>query len=686
MDLKLQLMQEHISENYPDARLISYDSPESDLVFYDAQTLKEAEGAWFPLSCHKDKKTGKLTFGGSEGIYHTYIEGETGVGKTTRFCMQSMYALSSMKQKPSFILTDMHGEIIENLYLHLMKNGYTIKIINCDEPERSDTYNPLACIAEEVQREGRITHDAVQNARNIAEIVQPIEAHNDPIWEQGARAYTMGCILDKLEDILAGALEPGYLTIYNLIQNHYWLRRQIEERFSADLFDIPHYKKKGSDALSVQKMIAVTNNAEKTRASYFGVIENHYDEFGQPSMYALSSNSTIDIEEFICQPTVIVIQSAATSIADSLISLLVNEIYRKVVKIAKKQPNKRAPRDIHCFLDEFANCNIADGTGFIKMLTTSRKFGMFWHLFLQCDAQLDRKYDPQISNIIRANCTEIFMGSNDYATRERFARSCGFRTVESLASKISPQAMGTETVPLITAELLNLTRPGHMFIKRRGTPLLKTYFEAFYNCEEFERCDNIDAVYPHNDFDYTTTCVYPDQGAEPVEKKKESNPFDFDDWFTENSSEDKDEEEKLNPMAESMQEYVEGSRASIDLTALPKCTCIPACLSTLLQELYCTGSMSSYEALKEDIPDTYATLKYEIIETFIAAHDYKRKSGWNRRIKEEYQRIEDANLFPWNIQECFYQAMQEITTDLTLSNIKELKKIISSNTESDEEE
>lgn len=56
--------------------------------------------------------------------------------------------------------------------------------------------------------------------------------------------------------------------------------------------------------LPMGEMMSVTDNADKTRASYFGVIENHYDTFGQPALYALSSNSTINIRDLINKPTV----------------------------------------------------------------------------------------------------------------------------------------------------------------------------------------------------------------------------------------------------------------------------------------------------------------------------------------------------------------------------------------------
>lgn len=501
---------EYINDNYPNAKIVNYNDHESNLIFYSDEELTNLEGDWFPLCCYRDEKTGKLLYGGRERVVHTYTEGETGAGKTTRFVMQSIRALSSTKGKPSFVIVDIHGEIIENLYSHLKNMGYDIKILNCDNPSRSDTYNPLGEIARECLEKRSIETDAINNIRRISEIMQPIEDTNDPIWYQGACAYTNGCILDKFEDLIQGDIPLSCITLYNIIQNHYWLRRELSDGLGCgNLFGINHYRKKQQDSLATQKMVSVTNNADKTRASYYGVVENHYDVFGQPSLYRLSSNSTINIRDFINKPTVIVIQSGNTKIGDDLISLMMNDIYTTVVRMGKASPTKLLPRKIHCFLDEFANCNIADGPEYIRMLTTSRKFGMYWHMILQCDAQLDRKFDANIGRIIRANSTELFMGSQDYDTEVRFAKSCGQKTVESLGSEIMQQMPSLVVVDLMTPEKLDLTEEGYVYVKTNRQHLLKSYIEAFYNCPEFERLNNIDDIYPHNDFDYKKTCFYP---------------------------------------------------------------------------------------------------------------------------------------------------------------------------------
>ena len=753
----------YIDENYPNAKIVNYLDDDSDLVYYSDEGLPLIDGDWFPLCCYRDKK-GKLVYGGREKIVHTYTEGETGAGKTTRFVMQSIRALSSTKGKPSFVIVDIHGEIIENLYSHLKEMGYDIKILNCDNAARSDTYNPFGEIARDCLEKRSVTTDAQNNIRRISEIIQPLEDCNDPIWYQGAMSYTNGCILDKFEDLISGDIPMSCMTLYNIIQNHYWLRNELTGNYgSGSLFNIEQYKRKQIGCLSTQKMMSVTDNADKTRASYFGVVENHYDTFGQPTLYTLSSNSTINIRDFINKPTVIVIQSGNTKIGDDLVALMMNDIYTTVVRMGKASPTKLLPRKIHCFLDEFANCNIADGPEYIKMLTTSRKFGMYWHMILQCDAQLDRKFDANIGRIIRANSTEIFMGSQDYETEVRFAKSCGQKTVESLESKITQQTPSLVVVDLMTPEKLDLTEEGCIYVKTNRHHLLKSYFEAFYNCPEFKRADSMDEIYPHNTFDYTKTCFYPndippavtseeydvlkyimsnqvtlraliahfkakvsnirdilnrlgevdaievsDSGevssrlsenqmvllqykldnncmgelAKPKKKAERSaNPFDFDSRPRKPAKPPKWKNPiipDISSLAEDLKKHIAENNIKIDMGELSGLTCIPETVLAFLKECSEADNIDDVICVI-DFPAKKQNLKFDTIETFIRNNDFKDKDGWIYNIVQEFITIKDTGYFPQSMLDAFEDAAGEIQNELTLGNIREIKKIVSGN-------
>lgn len=754
----------YIDENYPNAKIVNYLDDDSDLVYYSDEGLPLIDGDWFPLCCYRDKK-GKLVYGGREKIVHTYTEGETGAGKTTRFVMQSIRALSSTKGKPSFVIVDIHGEIIENLYSHLKEMGYDIKILNCDNAARSDTYNPFGEIARDCLEKRSVTTDAQNNIRRISEIIQPLEDCNDPIWYQGAMSYTNGCILDKFEDLISGDIPMSCMTLYNIIQNHYWLRNELTGNYgSGSLFNIEQYKRKQIGCLSTQKMMSVTDNADKTRASYFGVVENHYDTFGQPTLYTLSSNSTINIRDFINKPTVIVIQSGNTKIGDDLVALMMNDIYTTVVRMGKASPTKLLPRKIHCFLDEFANCNIADGPEYIKMLTTSRKFGMYWHMILQCDAQLDRKFDANIGRIIRANSTEIFMGSQDYETEVRFAKSCGQKTVESLESKITQQTPSLVVVDLMTPEKLDLTEEGCIYVKTNRHHLLKSYFEAFYNCPEFKRADSMDEIYPHNTFDYTKTCFYPndippavtseeydvlkyivsnratlrvltahfkakvsnirdilnrlgevdaievsDSGevssrlsenqmvllqykldnncmGKPAAPEKKTmdfdDPFDFDSRPRRPARPSKRKSHPIipdiSPLAEDLKKHITKNNIKIDMDELSGLTCIPETVLAFLKECFEADNIDDVICVI-DFPAKKQNLKFDTIETFIRNNDFKDKDGWICNIVQEFITIKDTGYFPQSMLDAFEDAAGEIQNELTLGNIREIKKIVSGN-------
>ena len=775
-DLRTAMIQQRINDYYPNARIVSHRDADSKLKYYTEEQLHQLREDWFPLACYKDPRTGKLVFGGRGDVVHTYTIGETGAGKTTRFVMQSLRALAAMPEKPSFLITDMHGEIVENLYTHLKENGYEVRILNCDNPQRSDTYNPFAAMAKSCLQSGEIDDECHNMIRKIAEIIQPVQSNQDPIWDMGARSYTHGCILDKFEDLLVGDISVGCITLYNLIQNHFWLRNELGERYMLD--SIQHYSNKPRGAMSVQKILAVTDNAEKTRRSYWGVAENHYDIFGQQAMYRLSSNSTIDVEEFLEKPTAIFVQSGSSTCGDHLISLLVNDIYNAVVRKGKQKRNKKLDRPIHCFLDEFANCHVAEGPVFIKMLTTSRKFGMHWHMLLQSDAQIERKYDKNTGDIVRGNCTEIFFGSYDHNTAIRFAGSCGKMTLESLASQTTQQAPMLEMVDLVTPERLNLMEPGYVFVRSRRHPLLYTYYEAFYNCEEYTAVEDLSSVYPYNDFDHRLTDFTPDDiirvdaedmqvlafvrdhescTAEDLQQilpprnigicvtnlcrmkllKMEEKRIHLrtNSWQLEQLMERMQQRQKQSPEtlkqdrprqrapwdidlyddstvtteAESqvlmdeepqvlMDEESQGGMDEIpavfmddgpdgmymdcllhmpieniqDLKNAADITCLPPSMAELMVKI---AEGADPADLRSDVSN-FSVLKFEIIEAYITKNDFKTKTQWVKKMREEVNRIVEAGWFNDMATNSFRNALREVDKELTLGNIREIKKII----------
>ena len=712
--LRKNVIDDHSLTYYNNCKLVSFEDKEnSGLEFYNLNELQNIDKDWFPLCCYIDKDTKELVYGGKSKVVHTYVEGETGCGKTTKICIQSINALSHMKNQPSFIVIDPFGEICENTYYNFKKLGYNVRILNCDNPNLSDTYNPFNIIAKEVLEAGYITDKASQRIKRIAQILCPVTDATQPIWEIGACAYINGLILDLFEDLLNNEIKAEDINLYNIVQRHYWLRREIMQNFSKDLFAIDHYDKKGPLVLSTQKLISVTNNADRTRDSYFGVVENHIDKINQEGIYKLSSNCNIMLDELIDKPTVIFIQSGASSIGEDLASILIDDLYNIAEKRGRESFNKRLSRNVHVFFDEFANYSFGTGEDYIRMLTTSRKFGLYWHMYLQCDAQLDKKFNSrEIGAIIRANATEIFMGSQDYRTIERFSDSCGARTIESLNSKLYQTDVVLESVPLVSISKLLDMNEGYMYIKINKEPVLYTYFEAFYNCKEFVKYENINELYPMNEFDYKSTLTIPGQ-----KKETQSSVFDFfgnkkvsnyEDLLRRKATyvktdsgnkivvldlnkeeteelEDADilnyfdyldedelilvEQSKNNEIQNKIDNYSQfyldpkiNEQIMDKIDVLKDVSCVPDILIEAVE------NPSKSEFLFDPL------FKYDIIKKFISDKDIRDKESSNSKLEFEVKYLEAVEVFPDFVQDCFNDALETYKI-LDLSDIEELRKI-----------
>ncbi len=503
-------------KNLENSVVYDHNDPRSNLIFLNSEQLTKYRKDWFPLCAKKDEKTGEIIYGGRPKVYHTYTQGATGCGKTTRITMQSIRALSMMPSKPSFIVSDISGEIVENIYDHLKQNGYDIKILNCDFPEKSDSYNPFFEIADDCIANGKITNEALLKLRNIASIIFPIENEHDPIWDIGSKTFAYGLFLDKFEDLMKFNCLKKNISFYSIIKTNYWIRDSIRKpngdgigRFSSsdtfNLMRIKHFAEKEKDALSVEKIVGVTDNAERTRASYLGVVEQRFDTFGQPTLYKVTTDNTINVKSVTENPTAVFVRSATSETGDHLIAMLLANVYDEYLRNGPTKKHKRNKRDMHCFLDEFSNIYVGKGNEFVKMLTTSRKYGMFWHMLLQCDAQLDEKFGGNFATSIRANSTEIFMGSQVYSDLERFSKSCGKKSNETLGSSVRFGMPEYFTNPSVAASDLFFMDEGCAYVRQERQPLLKTYYEAFYNCSEFECKTKPEKIYPKNNFDYEKT-------------------------------------------------------------------------------------------------------------------------------------------------------------------------------------
>lgn len=433
------------------------------------------------------------------------ITGYTGSGKSLRYLLQNL--MVAVAEGQSAIVTDISGQLLEYSYDLLKKYGVEVKVLNFSNCHKSDTYNPFYLEAKKCLAAKKMTDSTIEFIDYISLLIIHSES-KDPSWSMGARSVIKGLIYGMFEELLEGTIKPEDITIYNLVQQFYWVRDQAITRNSiAKLSEIDYYAKKDRFSKSIQLLSAIVENAPVTRAGYFGVVTDNLSEINNSVMFGLTSSSTIELSDLWKKQTVLFINTGGKTSGDVLTGIIVNRLYQEALEASNQTLSKHLDRPIQIFLDEFANVSFGDILHFEKMLTTTRKMQIFFNMFIQNYTQLKRKFGEYGASTITSNSTEIFLGTKDYESRVEFARSCGQRTVETLDSIYHNGEPKLISVPLITAEDLLKMPKGTMFIVRNGSDIIRTRFVPAYECEMFQQNLNYQNEYCREPYDYEANMI-----------------------------------------------------------------------------------------------------------------------------------------------------------------------------------
>lgn len=495
----------YVSKNgYPNSKIIDgFDEKYFD--FYRFEQIPK--GLALADAVVKDEN-GILKYGflkNFDGEEMRLITGYTGSGKSLRYLLQNL--MVAVAEGQSAIVTDISGQLLEYSYDLLKEQGVEVKVLNFSNCHKSDTYNPFYLEAKKCLAANKIIDSTIEFIDYISLLIIHTES-KDPSWSMGARSVIKGLIYGMFEELLDGKIEPEDITLYNIVQQFYWVRDQaISSSSIAKLSEIDYYDKKNRFSKSMQLLSPIVENAPVTRAGYFGVVTDNLSEINNSVMFGLTSSSTIELSDLWKKQTVLFINTGGKTSGDVLTGIVVNRLYQEALEASNQTLSKHLDRPIQIFLDEFANVSFGDILHFEKMLTTTRKMQIFFNMFIQNYTQLKRKFGEYGASTITSNSTEIFLGTKDYESRVEFARSCGQRTVETLDSIYHNGEPKLVSVPLITAEDLLKLPKGTMFIVRNGSDIIKTYFEPAYECEMFKQNMNYQNEYGREPYDYEANMI-----------------------------------------------------------------------------------------------------------------------------------------------------------------------------------
>ena len=291
----------------------------------------------------------------------------SGAGKSASYVIPNACQLLG-----SYVFTDPKGELYDKTAGYLKEKGYKIKVLNLVRPQKSDGYNPLLHIKNEI--------DVDVIANTIVKGQGESVKSSDPYWDDMAEMllkaliYYLKAVRPPEEQNLASCAELVRAANNNggdnLLTN---LMNQLP-------FDHP--------ARMNYKSIEIA--PEKTYGSILSSLQSKLGKFDSREIAELTSTNTIDFEEIGKEKTAVYVISSDTHAAyDFLLTIFFSQMIQQLYDYAD-ECGGALPVPTYFILDEFAN--IGKIPDFDKKISTSRSRKISFSVILQNLDQLEAVY------------------------------------------------------------------------------------------------------------------------------------------------------------------------------------------------------------------------------------------------------------------------------------------------------
>lgn len=138
------------------------------------------------------------------------VEGKIDTGKTKGYMFNKVNDIISKEE--SFLVVDIKSEYYENYYKLLKEKNYNIKVLNLNETNKSNNYNPFS-LAYKYKEESEM-EKAIKVLKNITDTMFS-STNLDKFWDESASSLVMGICLMLLKETTYSQFNIG--TINNTL-------------------------------------------------------------------------------------------------------------------------------------------------------------------------------------------------------------------------------------------------------------------------------------------------------------------------------------------------------------------------------------------------------------------------------------------------------------------------------------
>ena len=416
------------------------------------------------------------------------IIGGSGSGKTRFWLKPNLLQMHS-----SYVVTDPKGSIVIECGNALLKHGYTIKIFNTINFQKSMHYNPFAYIHSE---------------KDILKLVTTLIANTKGDGKAGDEFWTKAetllyCALIGYIHYEAPVEEQNFSTLIEFLnamevreddeefQNPVDLMFEALEKKKPNHFAVRQYKKYKLAAGKTLKSILISCGA---RLAPFDIAE----------LREIMSDDELELDTLGDRKTALfLIMSDTDTTFNFVIAMLQSQLFNLLCDKADDVYGGRLPVHVRCLLDEFAN--IGQIPNFDKLIATIRSREISASIILQSQSQLKTIYKDAADTIV-GNCdTTLFLGGKEKSTLKEISELLGKETIDSFnqsenrGSQVSHglnyQKLGKE---LMTQDEIAVMDGGKCILQLRG---VRPFFSDKFDITKHPRYKYLADVDKKNTFD-----------------------------------------------------------------------------------------------------------------------------------------------------------------------------------------
>ena len=386
------------------------------------------------------------------GEYHNLIIGSTGSGKTECVVKPLVNLLS--KKGESMVITDPKGEIYQYCGEYLKKQGYNIVILNFRDPEKGNSWNPLALpyMYYKQGNQDKATELLEDVSLNI--LYDKSEGGDSAFWQKSAADYFSGLTMGLFMDAKEKEVNLNSINFMSTVG---------EERRGTKTYIQEYFNLKGEASPAYIFASNTINAPNETKGGILSTFRQKIRLFStKENLSEMLSYSDFDMRDIGNKKTaVFMIIHDEKKTYHGLMTIFIKQCYETLIDCAQANGGKLTYRT-NFILDEFANMPPLKDVD--SMVTAARSRSIRFSFIIQNFAQLNDVYGEEVAQVIKGNCGNlIYLISTELKALEEISKMCG-----EVKSKEKDK---TASTPLVTvSDLQKLKLFQAIIIRCRKNP------------------------------------------------------------------------------------------------------------------------------------------------------------------------------------------------------------------------